>query len=67
MLPNEKDKENLVIDLVKKGHTTRQIAKMAQVSFPYLKKIRQRLAGGFNEKQQQQVPAYSEENNSKTE
>ena len=48
-----KDKENLVIDLLKKGHTTREIAKIAHVSFSYIKKIRQKLTGEVNEEQQQ--------------
>ena len=36
----EKDKENLVIDLLKKGYKTREIAKMAHVSNTTIKKIR---------------------------
>lgn len=43
MLPNEKDKENLVIDLLKKGHKTREISKMAHVSNTTIKKIRQKI------------------------
>src|SRR5215218_4170207 len=44
-----KDKEKLVIDLLKKGHTTREIAKIAHVSFSYIKKIRQKLTGEVDE------------------
>ena len=49
MLPNEKDKENHVIDLLKKGHTTREISKMAHVSNTTVKKIRAKLSGEVNE------------------
>ena len=52
MLPNEKDKENLVIDLLKKGHKTREISKMAHVSNTTIKKIRAKLTGEVNEEQQ---------------
>jgi hypothetical protein len=56
MLPNEKDKENLVIDLLKKGHKTREIAKMAHVSFSHIKKIRMKLTGEVNEDNQKRKP-----------
>jgi hypothetical protein len=54
MLPNEKDKENLVIDLLKKGHKTREIAKMAHVSNTTIKKIRQKLTTEAKGEQEQQ-------------
>ena len=53
MLPNEKDKENLVIDLLKKGYKTREIAKMAHVSNTTVIKIRAKQPGKINEEQQQ--------------
>jgi DNA invertase Pin-like site-specific DNA recombinase len=49
MLPNEKDKENVVIDLLKKGHKTREISKMAHVSNTTIKKIGAKLTGEVNE------------------
>jgi hypothetical protein len=49
MLLHEQDKEALVIDLLNKGHTTREIAKMAHVSFSYIKKIRMKLTGEISE------------------
>jgi hypothetical protein len=54
MLPNEKDKENLVIDLLKKGHKTREIVKMAHVSNTTVKKIRAKLTAEAKEEQEQQ-------------
>ncbi len=42
MVLNEKEKETLVIDLLKKGHKTREFAKMANVSNTTIKKIRQK-------------------------
>jgi hypothetical protein len=54
MLPNEKDKENLVIDLLKKGYKTREITKLAHVSNTTVKKIRAKLTAGAKEKQEQQ-------------
>ena len=53
MLPNEKDKENLVIDLLKKGHKTREISKMAHVSNTTVKKIRAKLTAEAKEEQEQ--------------
>ena len=53
MVPNEKDKEKLVIDLLKKGHKTREIAKMAHVSNTTVKKIRQKLTAEAKEEQEQ--------------
>src|SRR5690349_14122866 len=41
--PNEK--ESLVIDLLNKNYTLREIAKIARVSFTYICKIRKNLAG----------------------
>jgi transposase len=49
MPPNENDKEKLVIDLLKKGYKTREITKMAHVSFSYIKEIRQKLTGEVKE------------------
>ncbi len=43
-----KDKENLVIDLLNKGYVTMEIAKIAHVSFSYIKKVRQKLTGEVN-------------------
>ena len=54
MLPNEKDKEKLVIDLLKKGYKTREIVKMAHVSNTTVKKIRAKLTAEANEEQEQQ-------------
>jgi transposase len=52
MVLNEKEKEALVIDLLKKGHMTREISKMAQVSNTTIKKIRAKLTGEAEEEQQ---------------
>ena len=49
---NEKDKETVVIQLLNKEHTTREIAKTAHVSFSYIKKTRAKLTGEANEVQQ---------------
>ncbi len=49
MLLGEQDKEALVTDLLNKGYNTREIAKMAHISFSYIKKIRQKLTGEVNE------------------
>jgi hypothetical protein len=54
MVPNEKDKENMVIDLLKKGHITREITKMAHVSNTTVKKIRAKLTAQAKEEQEQQ-------------
>ena len=43
MVLNEKENEKLVMDLLKKGHTTREISKMANVSNTTIKKIRQKI------------------------
>jgi hypothetical protein len=51
---NEKEKEELVIDLLKKGHKTREIAKMAHVSNTTVKKNRQKLTAEVKEEQQEQ-------------
>ncbi len=40
MILNGQDKEALVIDLLNKGHTAREIAKQAHVSFTYTVKIK---------------------------
>jgi hypothetical protein len=49
MLPNEKEKEKLVIDLLKKGYKTREIAKMANVSNTTVTKTRQKIKKNANE------------------
>ena len=49
MPPDEKDKEKLVIDLLKKGHKTRDISKMAHVSNTTIKKIGAKLTGEVDE------------------
>jgi hypothetical protein len=54
MTPNEKDKEKLVIDLLKKGYKTREIAKLAHVSNTTVKKNRQKLTAQAKEEQEQQ-------------
>jgi len=54
MLPNEKDKQNLVIDLLKKGHKTREIVKLAHVSNTTVTKIRAKLTAQAKEEQEQQ-------------
>ena len=53
MIMNEQEKEALVIDLLNKEHTAREIAKVAHVSFSYIKKIRRKLTGGVDEKQKE--------------
>ena len=53
MILNEQDKEALVIDLLNQGNTARQIAKVAHVSFSYIKKIRMKLAGEVDEEQKE--------------
>ena len=53
MLPNEKEKENLVIDLLKKGYKTREIVKLAHVSNTTIIKIRAKLPAEVNEELQQ--------------
>ncbi len=49
---SSKDKEALVIDLLEKGYTTREIAKIALVSFTFIKKERMKLTGEVNEEHQ---------------
>ncbi len=53
MISNEKDKEALVIDLLNKDHTAREIAKVTHVSFSYIKKIRMKLTGDVSEVSQE--------------
>ncbi len=53
MIMNGQDKEALVIDLLNKGHTTREIAKQAHVSFFEIKKIRMKLTGDVSEEHQE--------------
>jgi hypothetical protein len=54
MLLHQQDKEALVIDLLNNGHTTREIAKMAHVSFSYIKKIRMKSTWDANDEQQEE-------------
>jgi hypothetical protein len=54
MLSNAKDKENLVIDLLKKDHTTREIVKMANVSNTTVTKTRQKIKKNANEEDNDQ-------------
>lgn len=49
MILNEQNKEALVIDLLNKGHSVREIAKLAHVSFTFVKKVRAKLTGEVNE------------------
>jgi DNA-binding CsgD family transcriptional regulator len=49
MLLNEKEKEALVIELLKKGLTSREIAKHAHVSFTYIKMVRAKITGQVKE------------------
>ena len=49
MLLSEKEKEALVVDLLNKGQTAREIAKQAHISFTDIKKIRMKLTGEVNE------------------
>lgn len=53
MILNEQDKEALVIDSLNKGHTARPTAKVAHVSFSYIKKISMKLAGEVDEEQKE--------------
>src|SRR3954453_4905795 len=53
-VPSAKDKEKLVIDLLKKGYKTREIAKLAHVSNTTVKKIRAKLTAQAKEEQEQQ-------------
>ncbi len=46
-----KEKENLVTDLLNKGHTAREIAKLAHVSFTYIKEIKLKIPGDVKENQ----------------
>jgi hypothetical protein len=45
MLQNEKGKESLVTDLLNKGHTAREVAKQAHVSFTDIRRIRDKITG----------------------
>jgi transposase len=54
MPPSAKDKENLVIDLLKKGYKTREIVKLAHVSNTTVKKIRAKLTAQAKEEHEQQ-------------
>ncbi len=45
MILNEHDKEVLVVDLLNQGHTARQIAKQAHLSFTDITKIKRKATG----------------------
>lgn len=45
MILNQKEKENLVTDLLNKGHTVKQISKQAHVSFSDIAKIKRKVTG----------------------
>src|SRR5215203_1386003 len=45
MLLNEKDKESVVTDLLNRGHTAREVAKAAHVSFSDIRRIRTKMTG----------------------
>ena len=51
MLSSLKDKEAFVTDLLNKGHTVREIAKQAHVSFTYIKEIKMKITGDAKENQ----------------
>jgi transposase len=51
--PSAKDKENLVMDLLKKGYKTREISKMAHVSNSTVIKIKAKQAGEVKEEPHQ--------------
>ncbi|MER5175132.1 MAG: hypothetical protein ABJB76_06550 [Candidatus Nitrosocosmicus sp.] len=42
---SSKEKEAIVIDLLNKNYTLREVAKMAHVSFSFISKIRKKIAG----------------------
>jgi predicted transcriptional regulator len=50
MLLNEKQKEAMVIELLNKGLSVREIAKQQHVSFPYIKKVRAKITGDVDKK-----------------
>jgi DNA invertase Pin-like site-specific DNA recombinase len=51
-VPSAKDKEKLVIDLLKKGYKTREIVKLAHVSNTTVTKIRAKLTAEAKEEQE---------------
>ncbi len=55
MILNEQDKEALVIDLLNQGHTAREIAKQAHVSFTDITKIKRKATGDNKEKSKSTV------------
>jgi predicted transcriptional regulator len=59
MLLDQKDKEALVIDMLNKGHSAREIAKQAHASFTDIKKIRNKLTGEVNEEPQKKTISVS--------
>jgi hypothetical protein len=50
MILSEKEKEALVIELLNKGLTSREIAKQQHVSFSYIKTVRAKITGDVDEK-----------------
>jgi hypothetical protein len=50
MILSEKDKEALVIDMLNKGLTSREIAKQQHVSFSYIKKVRAKITEDVDDK-----------------
>jgi hypothetical protein len=59
MLPNEKEKEARVIELMNKGLTAREIAKEVHVSFTYIKRIRAKITGEGNEDEKEKKKTLS--------
>lgn len=55
MIMNEQDKEALVMDLLNQGHTAREIAKQAHVSFTDITKIKRKATGDNKEKAKSMV------------
>ncbi len=49
MILNKQQKEEMVVDLLNKGYTAKQISKMAHVSFMDIKMIRMKVTGDFDE------------------
>ena len=52
MLLSEKDKEALVIDMLNKYHSVREITKQTHASYTNIKNIRNELTGAVNEEPQ---------------
>ena len=51
-----KEKKNMVVDLLDKGFTLREIAKSAHVSFSYVGKIRKRISGELADEKENAKP-----------